>query len=278
MSDSIMDAVSAPIVETSTEAPVTSPADSELLEGESLDEVKSEETSKTAEEKKAEEILKKKFRYKADGQDIEEELDDTELTKRLSLAKGAQLKMQQAAEAQKQKDALEGEVKQLLEMLRTNPLGLLKNKELGVDVRKLVEDYIKEDFAEQERAKQDASKTPEQKALESAIKEAEEAKKELERIKKESADREFEAATKREMESYQNEFRKAISAGDLPESPYIMAKMADMMLTATKAGVAVTPAELVPLVREQYIQEFKAMIGAKVPDEVIEEILWLPLC
>jgi len=272
MSDTILDGASSPDIS----APVDSPVDpaSELLEGESLDDVESEESKPAEASKKDPETpVKRKYKYVADKNEIEEELDDAEIAKRLSLAKGAQSRFQKAAEAEKEKAQLEGEVKQLLDLLKTNPLALLKNPELGVDVRKLVEDYIKEDFANQEKAKQDAAKTPEQKALEAAIAEAEETKKELARIKKESADREFEAATKREMESYQNEFRKAITAGDLPDSPYIMSKMADMMLTATKAGVQVTPAELVPLVREQYIEEFKSMIGAKVPDEVIEEIL-----
>jgi len=268
MSETNMESVAAPV---ELDAPIENNSETELLEGESLDDIESEEPKPApVEEPKS---TKRKYVYRADGQDISEELDDAELTKRLALSKGAMSKMQKAAEAEKEKAQLEGEVKQLLDLLKTNPLALLKNPELGVDVRKLVEDYIKEDFANQEKAKQDAAKTPEQKALEAAIAEAEETKKELARIKKESADREFEAATKREMESYQNEFRKAITAGDLPDSPYIMSKMADMMLTATKAGVQVTPAELVPLVREQYIEEFKSMIGAKVPDEVIEEIL-----
>lgn len=252
--------ISAPVAES---APVDT--SSELLEGETLEsEIPTE---------KPEAPQKRKFKYKADAQEIEEELDDAEIIKRLSLAKGAQSRIQKAAEVEKQKAALEADVREMMLQLQKNPLAVLKNPNLGVDLRKVVEEYIREDLAEQEKVLEENKKTPEQKEFERLMKENEEAKKELERIKKEASEKELQERTNKEKETYTREFKDAIAAGDLPDNPYIMSKFADMMIVAAKAGVSVTPKELIPLVREQYINEFKGMIGSQLPDEVIEEIL-----
>ena len=63
-------------------------------------------------------IEKKKFKYKADGAEIEEELDDAEVGNRLSLAKAAQKRMQEAASIQKQTQAF-------YEALQKDPLSVL---------------------------------------------------------------------------------------------------------------------------------------------------------
>ena len=46
---------------------------------------------------------KRQFKYKADGAEVTEELDDTELSNRLSLAKAAHKRMQESAKILKRK-------------------------------------------------------------------------------------------------------------------------------------------------------------------------------
>jgi hypothetical protein len=63
----------------------------------------SESQSETPESSAPPVSAKRQFKYKADGAEVTEELDDAELSNRLSLAKAAHKRMQESAKILKKK-------------------------------------------------------------------------------------------------------------------------------------------------------------------------------
>src|SRR5512138_624677 len=100
-------------------------------------------------QKKEETPAQKKYRLKVDGEEIE--VDETELTRGYSRAKAANKKFEEAASMRK-------DMQSLLTQLKNDPLSVLTNPALGVDFKRIAEDFLIEQLRQEQM-------TPEQRAI-----------------------------------------------------------------------------------------------------------------
>lgn len=205
---------------------------------------------------------KKKYQLKANGKDREIELDfdnDDDVKKYLSKAIAADEKFQEAAMTRKQSE-------QLIEMLRTNPLAILKHPDLGIDVKALAQYVLNEEL-------EDMAKSPEQKKLEEMerrIKDYEDDKKRLEDEKRQAEMAKIESEAFQQLD---DQIATALSKTSLPRSDYTIKRIADMMIDAVNAGYTdVTVEQIMPLVEDKVNRELQQMFEI-APDEVFEKLV-----
>lgn len=208
----------------------------------------------------------KALKIKVDGQEYEEslpfEIPDTQeardyMTRNLQMSKVANKRMGEKAQ-------LENEVRQFLEQLKSNPKKLLTDPTYGVDLKKLAAQMIEEEIA-------NAAKSPEQLAKEALENELSELKEQRKKEKEENETREFERIQQMEYDRYDNLMTQTLEKSDLPKSPYVIKKMADYMLMGLKEGLDITPEDVLPLVREEILEDIRQMSQA-MPLETIEKL------
>lgn len=227
---------------------------------------KSQEPSAEAKSSVAQQI--KELKLKVNGKEIVEKIDlndEARLIKALQMEKSATEAFQKASAKEKELAAMNQQLDQFFELLKSNPLQVLMNPELGLNAEELANKILDMKIDEE-------MKSPEQKALE-------EAKAKLAEYEKKEAEAKAEAEALR-LEKLQNEIAseingaitKAIDSGDLPKSPYIINKFGQLMDAALQYGVDVNAEELIPIVKSAYMRDMKEMIG-KLPDEVIEDMI-----
>lgn len=272
--DNIADAVESAeqaIAANNEEASEEVEASSEETDEESGEELEaSEEETSEAEDgtidAQAEVELKKmlrKLNLKIDGEEIEEELPfeipeehADWYRKQLQLAKVSQKRMQQYS-------SLENQANSFLEQLKNDPMSLLQDPSLGVDVEAMVEQYIN-------RQIEDSEKSPDQLEREKLQQELEDLRSERNKEKEEIQSREFARLEEQAMESYDAKMTEALEGSNLPKSPYVVKKMADYLLMALEDGYDVDPADVLPLVEQEIQSDIQQMFGA-MPDEVFEQ-------
>jgi hypothetical protein len=208
----------------------------------------------------------KSLKIKVDGQEYEEQLpfnmpDTPEsrdwMTKNLQMSKVAQKRMGEKAQ-------LENEVRDFLTQLKNDPKKLLSNSTYGVDLKKLAAQMIEEEIS-------NAAKSPEQLAKEGLERELSELKEQRKRDMSENERRETDRATQMAYDQYDTQMTQTLEKSDLPKSPYVIKKMADYMLMGLKEGLDVTPEDVLPLVREEILEDIRQMAQA-MPLETIEKL------
>lgn len=253
---------------TGTPAPeaVETAPEVEAIEGQEL-EASGEETQETPaqEAKKQEEIKKalKSYELKVNGKSKKIDLDmdnDEEVKKYLQKAMAADEKFQEASSYKKQAE-------QLVEMLQNDPLSVLRNPALGLDIRKLAEQVLLQDLEEQQ-------KSPEQKKLE----EYERKLKEYEDNKKKEEDarraQQLEEATRRNQTEIENSMIQALEKSDLPAEPFFIRRVADAMASAIEAGWEdVTVEDIMPYVEGRMKSDFGSLIGKHREPAKLEKLL-----
>lgn len=191
---------------------------------------------------------KRQFKYKADGAEVTEELDDTELSNRLSLAKAAHKRMQESAKILKEKEAFERSLKE-------NPLDILTKQDFnGRSFQDLAEEFLMKRIEEE-------SMTPEQRSQrdrDSELKKYKDA---------EAARQKAEEDQKAEQlaDHYRAEYEKAIISGlessSLPKNEFTVKRMAELMQKNIQLGLDLEPQYIAQLVKEDYLAEQKALVG-----------------
>lgn len=250
----------APPVDTSAAPPVEA-APTEVVAD--VEDTGEDLTPEAVEEKKA--VLrdaKRKYQLQVNGKNKDIEIDtdnDEEMRKYLQKAMAADEKFQEAAMTRKQAE-------QLVDLLRTNPVAILKHPELGLDIKALATQILNEELEEM-------SKTPEQKKLEEMekqLKAFEEEKKQLAEAKRQAEMEKFQSAAYQQLD---DDITESLSKSDLPKSPYVIKRISDAMIEAVELGyVDVRVQDIMPYVEQQILGEIQAMFEAK-PSEVMEKIV-----
>lgn len=194
---------------------------------------------------------KRKYKLKVDGQEFEEEIDlsDEEAIKRhLQMSKAAQKRMSEAAKARR-------EAEQFIHTLKTNPRKVLTDPNLGVDFRKLAEEYLAEQLEaemltpEQRRLREVEAKLREREEQDKARAEEEQAK-QLEQLRAQYA------------QDYDKTISEALQTEGLPKTPKTVKRMAELMYKNLDMGLELEPKQLVSIVREDYINEIKELFSS----------------
>lgn len=231
-------------------------AENEQESGEEGSEGGKEIASETKKEIQNEVKRLKKLKLKFNGREIEEELpfeiDDNPanieyMQRQLQMAKLGQQKSQDYSNLQKQVSAF-------VEELKKNPRKALANPNIGIDLKQLAAEILQEEI-------ENSQKSPDQikaEQLENKLREIEE---ERAREKEESQKVELERLTNQAYERYDMLMSKALDESDLPKSPYVVKKMADYMMLAIQNDLDVTPSDIVPIIKEEVLNDFKQMVG-----------------
>ena len=247
------------------------PAAIESTVNESTENLEATESNSSEEEEEvaptpAEKKRIKKLKLKVDGEEFEEELpfeidEDQEeyVRKHLQLSKMSQKRAQSAKDIEKK-------ARTLVEMIQKDPMAVLSDPALGLDVKKVIAEYIEKEIQESE-------KTPEQKQREQMEQELRALREEREKEREASKAREKEALEERELQRYDQLMSDALTGNaDLPKTPYVVKKMAEHMLAMVKKGINATPQDVVSVVREEMQNDLKQMF-AVLPEDVIEKLV-----
>ena len=214
----------------------------------------------------------RKLSYKVDGQDFEEDLPFDATPEMLEYLREhrqksavSQKRMQETAELRKAKATNDQELQ--------NFLGQLGDKDqLDAILAHFGHDPL--EYAEQVLNKETErmAKTPEQLELEdlrAKIKQSEEAK---ETAKEAKAAAEQKASSDRFAAKYEKELMEAMDSGDIPNSPFIIHKLTNMMSSAIEANIDVSFADLVPIVKAEYDGHLKQKMSKLNVDDLLASL------
>jgi hypothetical protein len=134
-------------------------------------------------------------------------------------------------------------VKEIAEMIQTNPFELLKRA--GYDPRQLAEEYLTQAIEE--------DMLPEN---EKELRRVRQEKEELERQYKEELTRreqeQMQIAIQQAQQEISNNIIDALENSSLPKSPEVVKRIANYMLIAEQKGINVNPKQVIPLVEEDF--------------------------
>ena len=207
----------------------------------------------------------KEIKYKANGKDYTEalpfEIEDNPqhveyLTKQFELSRAAQKAMQENSSVQKQ-------VQALFNSLKGDTANTLK--QMGIDPKEFAASIVEEEIKKSQMSPEQLERME----LQQQVKKLEnERKREQEEYQK----RELEQRYKQDYERVENQMIQAIEKTDLPRSPYVVKKIADKMLVGVQNGVDLTPDEVMPLVREEILNDIKSLFEA-LPADAAENLI-----
>lgn len=209
----------------------------------------------------------KKLTLKIDGQEFEEELpfeipNDPKaieyMRRELQMGKMGQKRAQEKA-------TIEKEVLQFIEDLKKNPRKALSDPAIGMDLKKFAAQIIEEEI-------ENSKKSPEQLELEKAQEELKAIKEEREKEQQDRKKQEHDLMTQRYAEQYDNEISAALEGNKIPKSPQAVKKLADYMEIALQANKDVSFNDLIPIVREELIEDYQKHLDA-LPDDELESYI-----
>jgi hypothetical protein len=199
--------------------------------------------------------LKKKYKVKIDQKEEELELDlnnDEEVKKHLQMSRAAQKRMKEAADTRKQAETF-------IKMLQENPVELLSNPKLGLDFRKIAEEYLYNQI-------QQESMSPEQRKqieMEQRLRKYEEQEK---TVKQQQESQQLEELQNHYAQDFDKKITDALKSSNLPKSPKTVKRMAELMYKNLQYGLELEPNQLVELVKQDYVNEIKELFGSSEGD------------
>ncbi len=218
-----------------------------------------EDPTATQEEKKEAVKQLKRLKVKVNGKEVEREIDfdnDDYLREMIQKGESADQKFQESAAIRKQMEAF-------VQLMKNDPLTALQK--LGHDPDEWAEKHLSKRLEEMQ-------KSPEQKAQEAMQKELEQLKKEKEEFEKTRFDAEQQRIQDEYSRQLDQEITEGLSASDLPKSPYVVKRVAELMMLGISKGKNVSVKDVLPLAERQIKGEIQQMFGA-MPEELIEKVL-----
>lgn len=187
----------------------------------------------------------RKFKVKVDNQELE--VSEADLIRNYQKGIAADKRFNEASQMHKQAEEFIG-------LLRSNPMKVLTDPRLSIDMKKIAEDYVYEQYQLEQM-------TPEQR-------EAREMKERLTRYEQEEKARKEQEEAKRAQEltdkwtqNYTKDIMTAIEKSGLPRSEHTVRRMAYYMHQSLKNGLGLTAIDVVDLVRNDYNTEIKSLLG-----------------
>lgn len=219
------------------------------------DDSEDEESDKPKEKKKAEE--KKSWKLKVGGKEVEIK-DEQELLKRAQMGYSADEKWQEAAKIRKQVEGFLGE-------LQSNPASALQK--IGLDPDDFAERHIQSRIEEME-------KSPEQLEREKLQKEIEDLRKQQEDSREQARQAEIQRMQDQYATQIENEITDALgNSKSLPKSPYVVKRMADMLILAMENGHKdISPKDILPVVEQDIKREISEMFSV-MPEDMFEAVV-----
>jgi len=193
-------------------------------------------------------------KWKLKNKDAEVEVDEKELVRRAQLGMEAERAIHEGRKSKRDAEIL-------IRMIKEDPVAILSHPMIGHDVKALAEKVLLEQIKLE-------AMSPEQR-------EAFEAKQKLKAYEDEKKQREAAETAKKKAElethwagEYQKQIIGALNESGLPRTPYTVKRIAGYMHDALTRGIQITAKDVIPLVREDYMNEQKALFGAANEDTI----------
>jgi hypothetical protein len=192
----------------------------------------------------------RKYKVKVDGNELE--VDDQELVRGYQLSKTSYQRLEEAKKLQSQ-------VEQFQELLDADPVKALEHlaKQKGKNVgayREAMERHLYDLIRQEQLSPQERERL----ALEEKVKAYEEEK-------KTASERAEQEEMQRLQQHYQAEYDKqiteALNTADLPKTPATVRRMASLMQKNLQLGLDLQPAQIVKMVRDEYLEEQREILG-----------------
>lgn len=219
------------------------------------------ELAASTENKDNKEAVPSKRKLKVDGEVLE--LTEEEYEKYASLGKAAQKRMEEAAKIRKEHEKLQKDVEVFLDVLQKEPERVLKD--LGIDPKEFAKAVINKQM-------EDDAKTPEQKEKETLQKKLEDAEKRIKDAEEAKKKEEIEKHTAEAASKLEKDIISAIESGSLPQHASATRRVVDLMVIAASQGYNLDASDVIPIVKEQYLNEFKE-VSKIMGIEMLEEVL-----
>lgn len=194
-------------------------------------------------EKEIKEAIKK-WKLKSQGK-TREITDEAELVRLAQLGLGAHEKFEQAAGTRKKAEAV-------LELIQKDPAKALQS--LGLDVRKLAEQYIVDEAQRQMMSPEERQKHEIQQEIQKLKAEKDEM------LKQQREERISQLQAKYEVD-IQDQIIGAIDKYKLPKNPKTVSRIAEYMASALENGYEASALDVATRVRQDLEEEHKAMFG-----------------
>jgi len=227
--------------------------DQDELEEESELEDKAEASDENDEAVEEAVQMIRELKLKIDGEELVEELpfevtpEQAEyLKKELQMSKMAQKRAQEAADLRKSEQRRESELKDFLNTLKTQPQKVLE--QMGVNIHELYENIASEELRK-------AQLTPEQQELEDLKNKLREVEEKEAQARKNAEEREMEMMKDKYAAEAEKEMLETIEKHNLPNSPYIIGRMVNMVQLAQNNNLDLSFKDVGDLVKEEYTNE-----------------------
>lgn len=250
------EATGAPAPESTDVENIEQSQENQSLEGQSSDSDAAQMNGKDIEGVKeiAEQDGKRMFKVKVNGEEVE--VDEDELKAGYQTRKASDEKFREAAMSKKQAE-------EFIHLLRTNPKKVLSNPDLGIDVRKFAEEFLVEQMEEE-------MMDPKDRELRDAKRQLEEIENEKKRIKEEEESKQAAQLKEKYSQEYQTSIVEALQTSGLPKSEHTVKRMAYYMHQGLKRGMNLGAKDVVSLVKQDYIDEQKALYSNLDGDMLVQ--------
>lgn len=194
----------------------------------------------------------KKWKLKSQGK-TREVSDEGELVRLAQLGLGAHEKFQQAAGTRKQAEAI-------LELLQKDPAKALSS--MGMDVRKLAEDYLVEEAKKLQMSPEERQKHE----LQQEIQRLQQEKAEIEQSKQEERIQTLQAKYEVDI---QDQIIGAIDRYKLPKNPKTVSRIAEYMASALENGYEANALDVASRVRQDIEDEHRSLYSQYNVEDLI---------
>jgi hypothetical protein len=214
---------------------------------------------KAAKQEGAKKIAEDKYTIKVDGQTVE--LSKEDMIKYAQLGKAGQQRMAEAAQIKK-------EAMELVSLLKSDPESILSDPAILGSREEVVK------FAQKILAKQleEETKSPELREKERLEKELEELRNKFKTEEERKRTEEYERLVADEERRLDEEITEAIDTSGLPKSPFVLKRIADVLLSAAENEKDISPKQAMNIVKKEMMRDLKEFFGG-TPEDLIEELI-----
>lgn len=202
-------------------------------------------------------VERRKYKYKVDGKEVEEELSDDDVKKHLSMSRAAYKRMQEAASEKKQ-------AQEFVKMLRENPEAVLNNEQImgSKKFREIAEQYLSKQLQEEMLSPEEKHK----REMETKLKQYEETEKQQ---RQQAEAKQMEQLQAHYAQDYEQKIMTGLQSQNIPKTPRTVKRMAELMSKNLQYSLELEPQQLAEIVKQDYIKEIQELFGATESDALL---------
>lgn len=193
-------------------------------------------------------------KLKIKGREID--VDETKYHEYAQKGAAATETWQEAAKMKKDADAF-------MQRLKENPKAVLADKNLGIDFRKVAEEYLWEQLQDEQMSPQEKAQREKERRLE--ILEAEKAKRDEYETEQQRM-----AEHQHYIQEYDQKISKALASSGLPKTSGTVRRVAEYMKLDIDAGIDRDPIEYIDAVRSDYLADIQELLGSMEGEALIK--------